>query len=635
MSACGGGGGSSDASGAISPTPTLSGKIASAAGQHWRVCLDSNKNLRCDDGELNAYADQSGQYQITLRADTSFADLPLVAELPLSALNASASGTTTVRLAAPSSSAVISSLSTLVTLQWMATPELSLDANQQKIRGQLRLPDTVDLLGTPSSSSHAGLAAIADMAMAAWQSSTEARARRAAENGSVRTLAEPADSPTQSMGQVVLAILARYIDPSDGQALPTVTTRTAIREAGEIFNPTRCAINEPLRLQIDTNGAQAIVSKDDYVKATLRIPASSAYGEAVELATSIRGRGNSTWSMPKKPYKLKLDKAASLLGMSSDKEWALLANYADKSLLRNAVAFCLSHVLGLSYTPDFRVVELELNGQYQGLYQLVEHMKTASHRIDIGNTPVTEQDPGGFALELDNGIGPDRWFRTAIGNVPFAFKSDTDDVQAPLIERLLNEFEDSLFKDNFVARGTGSYLAKLDTEAMVDFYLINEFLRNNDAFFSSTFVTRKDIGPLQFGPVWDFDISAGNINYNGNDSPEGWWVRAPTGSIYNGYIVRLFEDPSFARHVAARWAFMSRRIPALLRFITQSAQTLDAAQKRNFETWDILNTYVWPNAVVTGSYQGEVDYLKTWLQQRTTWMDKAMATGSSVELTSP
>jgi len=271
--------------------------------------------------------------------------------------------------------------------------------------------------------------------------------------------------------------------------------------------------------------------------------------------------------MPKQPFKLKLSKAASLLGMSADKEWALLANYSDKTLLRNAVAFCLSKTLGLSYTPAYRFVELELNGEYKCVYQLVEHIKTSSSRIDIGSATPVGDDPGDFLLEIDDHLDADYWFVSKRAWVPYTFKSDTTETQVTQVQKLIQQFEDTLFGSNFMTRGPGGYLPLMDTEAFVDFYLINELMKNNDAFFSSTFITRKDDGPLVFGPIWDFDIAAGNINYNGNDAPTGWWLRKQGATVYNGYILQLFTDPVFERHVAARWKFLSRRMPDIQRFI--------------------------------------------------------------------
>jgi len=607
FSGCGGGG--------STPPLQLRAQIATAtADGSWKVCLDGNQNMACDAGEPVATIAADGRYQLTLPHDTPMTDRYWVAE------SVTAGTSAVLRLAAPASSRVISSLSTLVVAQLLKggstanTPATRLAGSQSEVAGRLGLPATTNLLALPD---EGPIGAIADTAMAALQAGVAAAAQ-AANPG----------TQAQLIPLTVLDVMAHYADADSGGLLPTVTTRTIKSEVAAAFNPPQCSIAAPQRLYIDTDDAAPIVSKEDYLQARLRTDASTIYGAALDLKTQIRGRGNSTWSMPKKPYKLKLSKATALLGMSADKEWALLANYADKTLLRNAVAFCLSETLGLSYTPAYRFVELELNGEYQGVYQLTEQIKDAPHRVDIGSATPVGDDPGGFLLEIDARLDADDWFYSERSRLPYTFKSDTNPTQKDQVARLIGQFEDALFGDDFMTRGPGGYLPLLDSEAMIDFYLVNELMYNVDAYWSSTFVTRKDNGPLTFGPVWDFDIAAGNVNYSGHDSPTDGSKRK-----YSPYLERLFTDPAFKRHALARWQFLSSRMPALQSFIRQSAATLDAAQQRNFQTWDILGIYVWPNAVVTGSYAGEIDYLSNWLQARQAWIDADLAALAGQDLT--
>jgi hypothetical protein len=615
LTGCGGGGEAVTVA-AVS-MQQLSVKVASTApGDAWRICLDADQNLACDASDPVAEPLSDGNYRLALPIAAPLDARHWVAERRLS------DGKLGLRLAAPAQSTVINGLTTFVSAQMLAAPSAGLAAAQQEVARLLGLPDDSQLL---SGMAQAGaIDALDSAAVSALQAGTQARAARAE---SIRAAEGPqADTSTspQLIPQTALNVMARYVDMDNGGLLATVTPRTISGETAELLNPTQCRIEPPLRIRIDTEGGAPIVSKDDYVTATLRTEASEAYGAALELQAQIRGRGNSTWGLPKKPYRLKLARANSLLGMTSDRDWALLANYADKSMLRNAVAFCLSKTLGLSFTPSFRFVELELNGEYQGLYQLVEHIKTAPHRVDIGDVGPLGDDPGGFLVEIDARLDADHWFVMSPSGTPFTVKSDTDAAHAQLIYKLIQQFEDALFGDNYEVRGQGGYLPLLDAEAFVDFYLLNELLKNNDAFFSSTFITRKNNGQLVFGPAWDFDLAAGNAVYNGNESPTGWWVRRFGAETYNAYAVRLFTDPSIEHHAAIRWAFLSRRMSAIQSFIRTSAATLDNAQKRNFETWDILNVLVWPNPVASGSYAGEIDYLTSWLQTRTSWMDQEL-----------
>ena len=394
-----------------------------------------------------------------------------------------------------------------------------------------------------------------------------------------------------------------------GSAAPVTATAAA-----------ECPSVEVTPIRIDTQGAAPILSKDDYVDATLRVGNS---GEAIQ--TRIRGRGNSTWIMPKKPYRLKLDKKTALLGMAADKDWALLANYSDKTLMRNSVAFCMSRILGMAWTPDSRYVELTLNGDYVGSYQLTEHVKTGADRVDIGEESTLAGDPGmGFLLEIDARLDEVFWFNSTQG-VPYTVKSDLVAEQLPAITDYVAQVEAALFGPDFTNADTG-YEHYLGTDSLIDMYLINELMRNTDAFASSTFAYRPRGGKLHFGPAWDFDIAAGNVNYSGNWETEGWWVRT-----VSPYVPRLQQDPQFERRVKQRWAYLASRLPELHGYISATARALDGSQQRNFERWPILDSYVWPNAVVTGSYADEVRYLADWLSKRAAWMDTQLSPEASTQ----
>jgi hypothetical protein len=138
-------------------------------------------------------------------------------------------------------------------------------------------------------------------------------------------------------------------------------------------------------LYLNTNGI-AIANREVYVTGTLKL-----VGKFKDVLfdgnTEVKGRGNSTWDMPKKPYRIKLDKKASLLGMPQNKNWVLLANYADKSLIRSELAFSLSRSIGRPFTVDSRYVELYLNGTYQGSYQLTQQVKEGAGLVDIEEQP--------------------------------------------------------------------------------------------------------------------------------------------------------------------------------------------------------------------------------------------------------
>lgn len=376
---------------------------------------------------------------------------------------------------------------------------------------------------------------------------------------------------------------------------------------------------------IYTDNEAVINSKDTYVNGNIYVYPDETGGlTAFTDVIQIKGRGNSTWNMPKKPYKIKLSKKGSVLGMAADKEWVLLANYSDKSLLRTAAAFETSRRLGMPYTPSGQSVDLFLNEKYEGTYYLTEQIKIASSRVNITEMKsadtTSSKITGGYLLEVDERLDEDLWFRTS-HNVPFTIKEpDLNTPQFNYIRQYVQQAEDALYGNDFTDPVNG-YAAYLNTETFVNWYLVNELFKNNDAaFYSSVYLFKDKNGKLSIGPVWDFDIAAGNIDYSHCMYSYSWWVR---NSVWIG---RLFEDPAFKARVKARWNELKElQINTLTAYIENQAAKLGVAQEYNFKKWDILSSYVWPNAAVMGSYNGEISYLKAWLTNRIAWMDSQLS----------
>jgi CotH kinase protein len=389
-------------------------------------------------------------------------------------------------------------------------------------------------------------------------------------------------------------------------------------------------INLPV-IYITTAGSAPVVSETDYLSGSVGVtPVPGSSDVAYSGTMQIKGHGNSTWLLPKKPYKVKLDSKSSLLGMSSNKDWVLLANYDDKSLLRDQVAFEVGRRLGMAWTPNSRFVELYFNGQYEGNYQLTEEIEIDKNRVNIPEMDTTDVSgnalTGGYLLEVDDRGDPDDiLFSTSRGNI---FDLHDPDPAAPqqltYIQNYVQQAEDAVYSPDFADPTTG-YAQYLDVDSYINWYLDNELFKNNDAvFWSSCWLYKDRGGKLFMGPVWDFDIGAGNVNYNGNNDPTGWWLRSnpiPTAQ----WTERLFDDPAFAAAVAARWKQVkASQLDTLSTYIDQNAAALAQSERNNYQRWPILSTYVVPNAEVAGSYQGEVDYLKSWLTQRIAWMDSQL-----------
>ena len=368
-------------------------------------------------------------------------------------------------------------------------------------------------------------------------------------------------------------------------------------------------------LTIETENGVPIVSKYDYVKATYVL---DGFGILPDVSgiLEIQGRGNSTFQMPKKPYQMKLDKKTAMLGptFGQDKKWLLLANYSDKTMLRTETAFAMSRLSNLDFTPASRFVELFLNGSYDGTYQLMQKIEVSASRVNITKN--------GFLLEVDQltrMTDDDVYFETS--RHLFNIKEPelaVDGTQYDQIKNFITEAEDALYGPDFKDPENG-YARYLDIESFVDWYLINEISRNNDAvFFSSCYMNLAPGGKLKMGPVWDFDIAFGNVDYNGNESPTGFYIKNA-----DTWIKRLFEDPAFASLVKTRFKYFLSNKASIIKQIDGNTSTLHFSAAENNDRWNTMGIYVWPNAVVFDTYEEETRYLKQWINVRMSWLATA------------
>ena len=344
---------------------------------------------------------------------------------------------------------------------------------------------------------------------------------------------------------------------------------------------------------IETEGRKDITSKDEYLRASFKLVEdvnTRAAGDITEDSVSIKGRGNSTWGMAKKPYALKFDNKISLLGEPKDKSWVLLANYTDKTMLRNHMAFYLGKISNLDYTPRSHFVELMLNGRYNGTYQLCEKLKISINRVNVGDD--------GFLLEIDAKAGADDIiFSTNRLSQPVNIKdSDVkeDDGNYLFIKNYVINAENTLFSDKFkdIEDGWQKYM---DINSFVDWYLINEISKNNDAcLYTSCYMNLKRGGKLKMGPLWDFDIAFGNIDYHGAYLIDGFWVKKAT------WYSRLFEDPAFVAKVKERFSYFYSKQDDIMREIDSNANYLKYAVQENENRWHTFYTYTWPNYDIWG-----------------------------------
>lgn len=370
-------------------------------------------------------------------------------------------------------------------------------------------------------------------------------------------------------------------------------------------------------VEINTVNQAAITSKDDYLKASIKIH-DYLNNKFVELkdSTEIKGRGNSTWELPKKPYRLKTFKSISIGGIPSSKHWALLANFEDKSASRTKLASDLANYLGVSYAPRSIPVELVLNGEHKGAYELIEVIKIDAKRIDIA-TINTKNDitTGGAIFELNLRRDETYNFYTNVG-VPISIK-EPDDLNAKTEEialkhfnylvDILNTAEGALYGNNFADTAVG-YAKYFNVQAAITWYLTEEILKNFDIGEYSVFkyIDTKNKNKITYGPIWDFDLSAGV-----REGPTGFKAK-----VENTWMRRFFEDPNFEQSVKDKWnSSRARLLTNMISSVNQNARKLKNSQAANASIWE---GFLRPN---DKSFIDDVNYLKAWLYERVQWLD--------------
>ena len=370
-------------------------------------------------------------------------------------------------------------------------------------------------------------------------------------------------------------------------------------------------------MYITTDGLQEVTSKEEYIGANLVLREdvrTRAAGDVVEARVNIKGRGNSSWQFSKKPYTLKFDDKVSMLDMHKDKSWILIPNYNDKSMLRNSLAFYMSSISSIDYTPETHFIEMVFNEKYQGTYLLCEKLKIAKHRVNVGDD--------GFLVEIDcraPGETDSRYFDVPhLENVVNIKDPDVEynDERFLYIKTFVRKADEVLFSSNFKDPATG-WQAYLDMDSFVDWYLIQEIGKNLDGNFdTSCYMHLARGGKLKMGPMWDMDIAFGNIaqvNQTCYD-PTGFYIKNEQ------WYSRLFNDPIFVARVKEHFNYFYSSMNNILANINADAQYLKYSAQENDDKWHLLNTYTWSNYDIWGSYQNEVQGLKHWLVTRMEWL---------------
>ncbi|HJM83687.1 MAG TPA: CotH kinase family protein [Candidatus Marinimicrobia bacterium] len=370
----------------------------------------------------------------------------------------------------------------------------------------------------------------------------------------------------------------------------------------------------------------------------------------------IEIRGSSTQHFPKKQFAVETrdslgeNNNVSLFGMPEENDWIFNAPYTDKSLMRNAIIYKMARDAG-RYASRSQYFELVLNGEYNGLYVMLEKIKRDKNRVDIAKLNPDEVSgddlTGGYIIKIDKWDGENLggWYSDLIdysnnrkeGFYQYHYPKPGDIVyqQKDYIQSYIDDFE-KLMKSTDYANPVTGFSSMINWESFIDFFIMQEITKNIDGYRLSTYLHKdKDSndGRLVAGPIWDFNLGFGNANYDEGWDTEGWIIDL-TEHIWGEYDwinpfwwCLIWCDPAFHNGVAERWIELRENTLSdqyVNTLIDSLYNNIGIAAGRNFERWSTLGQYVWPNYFIGNTYEEEVEYLRDWILKRMNWMDNEL-----------
>lgn len=409
--------------------------------------------------------------------------------------------------------------------------------------------------------------------------------------------------------------------------------------------------NLPL-VVVNTEGMRMMQSKDDKINSTVHIISEGGTKLLSKKDTECKGRGNASWNFPKKPMRLKFEKKQNALpdAPAKCKKWTLINNYGDKSLMRNKIAFHMSRGIGLSYTPYCQFVDLIFNGEYQGCYQLCDQVEVNPGRVEI--TEMTPDDiegealTGGYFIEIDAYANQEAsWFESLRG-IPVTIKSPDDDEitpeQSAYIKDYFNKFETAVFTYWFTSETTG-YRKYLNLDSFLQYFIVGELDGNTDYFWSIYMSKERGEEKFVVGPVWDVDLGFDNDYRTYPIANKTDFIYRSGGSVASDAVKRLADriliaDAKSRERLKYLWsdARVNRHYNPTYycKLVDRYAEQLAQSQELNFKRWNILGESVHMNPAVSGSYEGEVQRVKDYLNERFAQLDRIIGT-VEVEVTNP
>ena len=379
---------------------------------------------------------------------------------------------------------------------------------------------------------------------------------------------------------------------------------------------------------------------DVYIECSTSITSKEAYNNAkikiddkkypIDSDVLIRLRGNSTFHVAKKSYKLKFNEKVDLFGMGKDKEWALLANYFDPTYMRNFYAYRFAEALGLEYSIQTKYVNLYLNKEYVGIYLLTETVKTSKNRVNIEKQNLNESEVP-FLLELDMKIVQDNpnYYEILDDEAFILDNMDYNGKRYPFATKYPKSFKDlttdqyKYIKDYmfnvYESVRSGNFIEYIDLDSFMNYFIIQELFMNVDLDYSSVFMYKPFGEKLHFGPIWDFDLSSGNVSYLNNYHPYSTMLQSNGG---NYLFEEAIKNKDFNKMVTDRIKEIEDIVNAMLESIYDNYSILQGYYFLDNSIWNVLNDHNWarPNHLVGISYNEQVVYFKNYISDHYKWL---------------
>ncbi len=367
---------------------------------------------------------------------------------------------------------------------------------------------------------------------------------------------------------------------------------------------------------IHTENDTPMNSKTVWVNAHIKIDGMGIMENLTDSCT-VKGRGNGSWKLPKKPFNLKLVNKQEVLGMPKQKNWSFLANYRDRTLLRNDVTFHLGYMAdNLEWTPKSQFVELIFNGEHQGNFQLCERIRVDKNRInikemtpeDIGESSIT----GGYLLEYDKYYDEINRFKSKINSWPINIKEPDESVlnetQFKYIQNYNNTIEELLVAGKFEEL----YNNYIDLNSFVDYWIV-QALSGNSEFYNilSVYCYKPRDEKMFAGPLWDFDFST-YVSETGTNSKSGVWFKY------------LFNDKTFKQTVKERFVVLKPKFETIPQYITKQRQYLAISEEKNWALWPINTSLISASLnkdETLQTHQEAIDRMITIYQARLAWLE--------------